>query len=131
MLGVVWCHLEQAASFRPTDIVLVRVDRPVTLRSFMPESPFRLPSVDQLVLGGVPVVVDEDLPAFTVEMVERSGRVARSFRLPPWCPRCDVPAEPTMWSYPQGWCPICGIDPSVEGPARPFAPQGILSWSTA
>lgn len=120
------CHLFLASTCRrPTDIVLVRIDRPVTLRSWLPESPFRLPSLGpQLVFGGVPVVVEEDLPAFTVEMVERSGHVARSFQLQPWCPRCDVPSSVQL-----GWCPICGIDPAVEGPARPFAPQGIRGWS--
>lgn len=44
------------------------------------------------------------------------------------CPRCDVPAYPVPWGLEwQGWCPICGMDPEVEGPPPPPAElKGIL-----
>jgi rubrerythrin len=38
-----------------------------------------------------------------------------------WCPRCDIEAFPTALTEPAGWCPICGMDPLVEGPRKPFA----------
>jgi len=37
-----------------------------------------------------------------------------------WCPRCEVDAFPFADGEP-GWCPICGMDPTVEGPRKPFA----------
>ena len=47
-----------------------------------------------------------------------------------WCPRCDTDALPTDWA-PDGWCPICGLDPRLEGPRKPLtAPQGILAIAT-
>ena len=37
-----------------------------------------------------------------------------------WCPRCNCEAPP-FGSDKAGWCDICGMDPTVEGPRKPFA----------
>lgn len=35
------------------------------------------------------------------------------------CPRCDVYCCITPYSFPDEWCPFCGMNPAVSGPAPP------------